>query len=84
LENLARDKHTNLLQKSVNYGHKKYYSTGPWCNIFYFYRKAWNMSEISEEKKCFPLPRTNPLFTATASRAMTVNLFAAVNYTLVK
>jgi hypothetical protein len=29
LERLARDKHPSLLQKSVNYGRKKFYSTGP-------------------------------------------------------
>ncbi len=27
---LARDKHSSLLQKSVNYDRKKFYSTGPW------------------------------------------------------
>ncbi len=40
-ERLARDKHSSLLQKSVNYGRKKFYSTGHWrllvdfkgCNI---------------------------------------------------
>ncbi len=30
LERLARDKHSSLLRKSVNYGSKKFYSTGPW------------------------------------------------------
>jgi hypothetical protein len=29
LERLARGKHSSLLQKSVNYGCKKFYSTGP-------------------------------------------------------
>jgi hypothetical protein len=29
LERLARDKHSSLLRKSVNYGRKKDYSTGP-------------------------------------------------------
>jgi hypothetical protein len=24
------EKHSSLLQKSINYGHKKFYSTGPW------------------------------------------------------
>ncbi len=28
LERLARDKHPSLLRKSVNYDHKKFYSTG--------------------------------------------------------
>ncbi len=32
LERLARDKHSNLLCKSVNYGCNKFYSTGPWSN----------------------------------------------------
>jgi hypothetical protein len=30
LERLARDKHSSLLLKSVNYGRNKFYSTGPW------------------------------------------------------
>jgi hypothetical protein len=34
LEKLARDKHSSLLQKSVNYDHKKFYNIGPWK---YFY-----------------------------------------------
>ncbi len=29
LEKLAMDKHSSLLQKSVNYGGNKFYSTGP-------------------------------------------------------
>jgi hypothetical protein len=29
LERLDKDKHSCLLRKSVNYGHKKFYSTGP-------------------------------------------------------
>jgi len=29
LERLARDKHSSLLRKYVNYGSKKFYSTGP-------------------------------------------------------
>ncbi len=32
LERLARDKHSSLLQKSVNYCRKKFYSTRPWSN----------------------------------------------------
>jgi hypothetical protein len=28
-EKLARDKHSSLLQKSVNYGRKKFYGKGP-------------------------------------------------------
>ena len=30
MESLARDKHSSLLQKYVNYGRKMFYSTGPW------------------------------------------------------
>jgi len=26
------DKHSSLLRKSVNYGRKKFYSTGPWLS----------------------------------------------------
>ncbi len=33
LEMLARDKHSSLLQKSVNYDCKKFYSTGPRCEV---------------------------------------------------
>jgi hypothetical protein len=29
LERLARDKHSSLLRKSVNYGQKKFYNIGP-------------------------------------------------------
>jgi hypothetical protein len=29
LERLARDKHSSLLRKYVNYGNKKFYSAGP-------------------------------------------------------
>jgi len=31
LERLARDKHSSLLRKFVNYYRKKFYSTGPRC-----------------------------------------------------
>jgi len=27
----ARDKHSSLLRKFVNYGRKKFYDIGPWC-----------------------------------------------------
>jgi hypothetical protein len=30
LERLAKDKHSSLLRKYVNYGCKKFYNTGPW------------------------------------------------------
>jgi hypothetical protein len=33
LENLARDKYSSGLQKSVNYGRNKFYSTGPRAKI---------------------------------------------------
>jgi hypothetical protein len=29
LERLSRDKHSGLLQKPLNYSHKKFYNTGP-------------------------------------------------------
>ncbi len=29
LERLAKDKHSSVLRRSVNYGHNKFYSTGP-------------------------------------------------------
>jgi hypothetical protein len=33
LERLARDKHSSILRKSVNYGCKKLYRIGPWLKI---------------------------------------------------
>jgi hypothetical protein len=33
LERLAKVKHSSLLQKSVNYGRKKFFSTGPWAEF---------------------------------------------------
>jgi hypothetical protein len=33
LERLARDKHSSLLRKSVNYGRKKFYSTGATADL---------------------------------------------------
>ncbi len=32
LERLSKDKHSNLLQKSINYSCKKFYVTSPWAN----------------------------------------------------
>jgi hypothetical protein len=32
LKKLARYKHSSLLRKSVNYGHKKFFDTGPWLD----------------------------------------------------
>jgi len=34
LENLARDKHSNVLRKSVNYGRKYFYNIGPWAQCY--------------------------------------------------
>jgi hypothetical protein len=50
LERLARDKHSSLLRKSVNYGRKKFYSTGP--GRF----KASENDEILESLLIFKLP----------------------------
>jgi hypothetical protein len=30
---LARNKHSSLLLKCVNYGQKKFYNIGPWSNV---------------------------------------------------
>jgi hypothetical protein len=38
MESLAKDKHSSLLRKSVNYGRKKFHNIGPWthcCETFY-------------------------------------------------
>ncbi len=34
LERLALDKHSSLLRKFVNYGRKKFYNIGPWCQSY--------------------------------------------------
>jgi hypothetical protein len=34
LERLAWDKHSSLLRKLVNYGRKKFYRIGPYCQCF--------------------------------------------------
>jgi hypothetical protein len=31
---LARDKHSSLLQTSINYGLKKFYNIGPWSQTW--------------------------------------------------
>ncbi len=33
LEWLARDKHSSLIRKSVNYGRYKFYDAGPWFHL---------------------------------------------------
>jgi hypothetical protein len=50
LENLANDKSSNLVQKFVNYGRKKFYNIGPWAQgykTFYVHKlrtkKAYNI-----------------------------------------
>ncbi len=42
LESLARGKPSSLLRKSVNYGRKRFYSTGPWCQGYktFYSRKS--------------------------------------------
>jgi hypothetical protein len=41
LERLARDKHSNLLNKCLNYGRKKFYKIGPSSRILRDSRKNW-------------------------------------------
>jgi hypothetical protein len=62
LVKLARDKHSGLLRKSVNYGRKKY-STGPWSALLVNFRLPYKnfpgtnalayfcLSVYDEEKK---------------------------------
>jgi hypothetical protein len=33
MEKLTRDKHSSLLQRSVNYRRKKFYNIGPWAYL---------------------------------------------------
>jgi hypothetical protein len=33
LERLARNRHSSLLQKFINYGEKKFYNIGPWLYL---------------------------------------------------
>ncbi len=37
-EKTARDKHSSLLRILINYGHKKFYNTGPWSNMCRWHR----------------------------------------------
>jgi hypothetical protein len=39
MERLVRDKHSSLLQKSVNYSCTKFYSTGPWALVAFVQRQ---------------------------------------------
>ena len=41
LERLARDKHSNLLNKCLNYGRKKFYKISPRSRILRDSRKNW-------------------------------------------
>ena len=59
LERLARDKHSSLLQKSVNYDRKKLYITGPGENIMRCTKKPNILSNI----KPFQVePLSSPFF----------------------
>jgi hypothetical protein len=37
LEKLAFNKHFSILQKFINYGYKKFYSTDPWANAIKYH-----------------------------------------------
>ncbi len=50
LERLARDKNSSLLQKSVNYGCKKFYRIGPWLKKVR--RKFVSQFFIPAQHKC--------------------------------
>jgi hypothetical protein len=53
LERLARDKHFSLLQKSVNYDHKKFYSTAACFDKFVvkFQPKKQKQKKFQKYKK---------------------------------
>ncbi len=57
LERLARDKHSSLIRKSVNYGCKKFYGTGPWPfqSSLMFASKAKSLPQSVAPEKCFAL-----------------------------
>jgi hypothetical protein len=42
LERLAREKHSNLLQKFLTYGCKKFYNIGTWCQAYKNFSSARN------------------------------------------
>jgi hypothetical protein len=67
LEKLARDKHSGLFRKSVNYGRNKFYSTGPWVAKLFgkmFCPKTPN--DLSNQK--FDQLRHNDLFATNAAQ----------------
>jgi hypothetical protein len=47
LERLARDKQSSLLQKSINYGPKKFYGTGPWGQCYNSFAVSIYMAILS-------------------------------------
>jgi len=52
LERFARDKHSSLLRKLVNYGHKKFYNIWPRSTVESFSSKilcCWNPSSVASE-----------------------------------
>ncbi len=55
LERIAIDKHSSLLRKSVNYGRKKFYSTGPciFQLIFGYFLSLYHCSPILNQASSF-------------------------------
>jgi hypothetical protein len=48
LEGVARDKHSGLLRKLVNYGRKQFYNIGPYCaTVRELYRKGCEIASLS-------------------------------------
>ncbi len=48
MERIARDKHSSLLRKSVNYGREKFYRIGPRCQFHkHFTNVTYSRSKIS-------------------------------------
>jgi hypothetical protein len=63
LERLARDNHSKLVQKFVNYGHKKFYRIGPWFEKILigsskFFLKSQRRNEVDFFSKKKDLSRT--------------------------
>ncbi len=58
LERLARDKHSSLLRKSVNYDRKWFYSTSPQCHL---YVTLWKT--LAQTTLCSMVITTEKVFT---------------------
>ncbi len=46
------DKHSSLLRKPVNYGRKKFYNTGPWCQFHQYFMSSFFVWKFFAQLLC--------------------------------